>query len=683
MKTIKILTYLFALWLFVACNNESPKNLVIAPPFQGVSQESELLEVDPTKESVARLKNGTTIQVPKDAFIDASGSLVTKPVKLAYKQFTNAAEIIASGIPMTFTDENGQEEQLESAGMFELTGTVEGKSVQVAKGKSLQVNMASPIEGDYDFFYLEPDGTENNRLAQVGGARKPTKYSWKKLTAANPKQDFVPIDTFKLQFDTVQFPEMKALAEIDWLLATDDSFKNPNRTEQEWMRDVKWENVELTKPEYTFHALCRVWLDNSFDLNNVFISPDKQYIAYVTSNQLKIIDRFGDVKLKIRDSFKETLNRSTAIEFFDNHQAIVRAYSNMYLLNNDLKVDKKVEGFSNFYVCHEEQKIVSWNWQKRILSKNIQILDYDGKLVKNIDLSHLHGDYRSVVYAITNDARCIIVRSNRDLYLYNLEGKQLATKQLKENQYAFVDYDNQIKIVGKNRTVAWNWGRDKLLPASSKKEVVEVDSGIYWVLSDGLGKKIRLEYGQNKKFNTHPKAFLLRLQSANDRFNTVVYITENQLEVIRGFQKERNKKLVIEGKRVEEEQKIFRAFSINNFGVYNWDRFYKQSNRIQCKGEFSFEGATGLNDIKVFHVCGENGNAVIYYYDGNWDKFTFRAEEENQLLAVLPGNKIALFSKEEFEKLDIEQIKKTGRLSISFKASTTIKSVDDLKKALM
>lgn len=97
---------------------------------------------------------GTKIYVPKNAFNCGANSDGKKSVDLMFREYTNSAEMAFSGIKMTYKS-NNIEHYFNSAGMFEIQGTCEGKAVQLCSGKQLKVDYAIANQvKDMGFFSL-------------------------------------------------------------------------------------------------------------------------------------------------------------------------------------------------------------------------------------------------------------------------------------------------------------------------------------------------------------------------------------------------------------------------------------------------------------------------------------------------------------------------------------------------
>ena len=258
----------FGLILFQSCQNETNQNTksldgqtvhsigikpnipTIAPPLSKVNVPYNELIVDASKGGNLSLDNGTVIEIPKDAFVDKNGQPVTGEVEIAYREFHNAAEIIASGIPMT--DKSG-EKYMQTAGMFEVKGSVADEAVEIANGKSLNVKMASFVEDgqNYDFFLFDEatgewqtQGTAQPEKNTVKAAKlkKLTKLPTQPIKPEAPKKE---IEQFEFNVNYKKFPELKAYEGVMWQYAGSDSKNNP--TDNEWIFDEDWPDMILKK----------------------------------------------------------------------------------------------------------------------------------------------------------------------------------------------------------------------------------------------------------------------------------------------------------------------------------------------------------------------------------------------------------------------------------------------------
>lgn len=99
--------------------------------------------------------SGTNISIPKDAFVDATGTPVKGEITISYREFRDQADILLSGIPMTY-DSGGSVGNFESAGMFELLASSEGQEVFLAPEKKIDMQFAVvDTSAGYNFYRLD------------------------------------------------------------------------------------------------------------------------------------------------------------------------------------------------------------------------------------------------------------------------------------------------------------------------------------------------------------------------------------------------------------------------------------------------------------------------------------------------------------------------------------------------
>ena len=69
--------------------------------------------------------------------------MISTSVDLKFRMFSNPLEIYLAGIPMNFTNENGEELVFESAGMFKINASNNGKAVLVNPNSKIKVDAVS------------------------------------------------------------------------------------------------------------------------------------------------------------------------------------------------------------------------------------------------------------------------------------------------------------------------------------------------------------------------------------------------------------------------------------------------------------------------------------------------------------------------------------------------------------
>ncbi len=142
----------------ISCKKElKPKELIeneatsfaMKPPISNVLIKYNEFEINPAKDTIIKHKSGAVIEIPKNAFLNANGDIITEDVNLKFRSFSNPLEIYLAGIPMT-AEINGEQMVYESAGMFEIKADKNGEKLYVNKESKIKVTLES-FENDTNF----------------------------------------------------------------------------------------------------------------------------------------------------------------------------------------------------------------------------------------------------------------------------------------------------------------------------------------------------------------------------------------------------------------------------------------------------------------------------------------------------------------------------------------------------
>lgn len=135
-----------------------PSKSYVAPPSADLNVKYTSYTVNPTQPTDLRHPSGTRIRIPKNAFVDKNGKTITGEVSIEYREFHDAAEIIASGIPMHY-DSAGSRRQFESAGMFDIRGQQNGQPVFIHPEQRIKVELVSQSnQNKFCQYYLDTAG---------------------------------------------------------------------------------------------------------------------------------------------------------------------------------------------------------------------------------------------------------------------------------------------------------------------------------------------------------------------------------------------------------------------------------------------------------------------------------------------------------------------------------------------
>lgn len=232
------------------CSTPDHTSGFIKRPFENVDVAANNFEMNADKANTFSLPNGTSIQVPANAFVDADGNVIKGKVKISYREFHNAADIIASGIPMKY-DSAGTSSDFITAGMFEMNGSCNGSEVFISNDKSITVNMASFAGGSgYNFYALDKDKGNWIYQGKVSPQENLAKKAKMEVLGEKPTQPVMPEKydgkafVFDLDLDYKHYPELKELNGIVWQYAGKNEESDPSKNSA--LFNQRWTNVQLT-----------------------------------------------------------------------------------------------------------------------------------------------------------------------------------------------------------------------------------------------------------------------------------------------------------------------------------------------------------------------------------------------------------------------------------------------------
>jgi len=127
----------------------------IAPPVSKLNVPYTSYHLKAEEGATLKHKSNSKISIPKKAFVNKQGEAIIGDVEIKYREFHNQADIIASGIPMTY-DSAGVRTTLESAGMIDIRGYQNGEPVYINPKKQITVEFQSEHTADkYNMYVLD------------------------------------------------------------------------------------------------------------------------------------------------------------------------------------------------------------------------------------------------------------------------------------------------------------------------------------------------------------------------------------------------------------------------------------------------------------------------------------------------------------------------------------------------
>ncbi len=355
-----------------------------------------VFEIDGNKAKTIEIKEtGTTIEIPKNAFVDQNGKVIKGKVNISFKEYHDVGDIIASGIPMRLTAPDGSTGFMQSAGMFDIQGSAEGKPIFIAEDKKVDVNLASyHNDTDYDFWSFDRKNKQwlNKGLSKV---KKNAKKIKTKNIIAKKESIKAPVQPYKfdkkkpvLEFDInyENFPELKEMGGVMWQYAGGNDAKNP--VKNKWVLRENWDAAEIEP--YEGSNLFRLTLKNK---NKEFVTTicpsqngeefQKSMAAY--SSKLKEYEKNKLTINELRELAESQADfiRSYSLDGFGiyNYDIMTKDDTNIPILA-DFDFDLMITGLkslTNIYMITGDRNVVVYppnEWKRMRINPNV-----DTKLV--------------------------------------------------------------------------------------------------------------------------------------------------------------------------------------------------------------------------------------------------------------------------------------------------------------
>jgi hypothetical protein len=262
-------------------------------------------------------------------------------------------------------------------------------------------------------------------------------------------------------------------------------------------------------------------------------------------------------------------------------------------------------------------------------------------------------------------------------------------KEFKENDFAF-DFDimiDQFPELKAFEGIIWVY-------AGNKKEGKDDPSKNDWIFKEEWAN-IQLE-----NYDKGAVQYKLTLSNAQKSFETIVspalkgtalvnakkYFKEKMKDYEKIRQEEADKIAKIEtNKKFYQQQANFsRSFAIQRMGIFNCDIIMSRPNTLIVKASFTIDNQP-IQEALVFLL--EGRNVIQYATDGvkwnNTNSFAFSTDTQTRIIAVLPGDKVAILSTQDFKALNLSNIKSGANFTFHLQSvPEKIASVNDLHKLI-
>lgn len=234
----------------------------IRPPVKEADVPFKQVNFDAEKGLKMHYKTGTNITIPAGALTDKKGNPVTGEATLLYREFQNADEIFRSGIPM---GNIGDDEALQSNGMFEIRAQQNGNELSIAPDKEIQVQLAAyrPSDG-YNIYQLASDYTWEATDKPRTLANRDKLDSCNKLPA-KPNEPINPAVTdndmvIDVDADYSTNPQLAAFRNTQWKVVR---VPGDNLDAEQWAFRVAWSHFKIVKVDPA-NRIFRMEMGTSF-----------------------------------------------------------------------------------------------------------------------------------------------------------------------------------------------------------------------------------------------------------------------------------------------------------------------------------------------------------------------------------------------------------------------------------
>lgn len=450
-------------------------------------------EVDTKQGKVLKLQNGSNIHVPASAFVNKFGEPIKGKVKIKYREFHNAADIIASGLPMNY-DSAGVRYHFESGGMFELRGSQQGKPVFIAEDKSVDVNMVSYNKDTrFNHYFLDEGAPRPNQgiakaqmLPSLPVFQQSSQPQWKLIGKAvtspidsNRKSgesqaqtsdkktselkdgpikpellkeqtviakgsdltekntNNITKDYFELKYALDFEPELKVFKGVKWAYADNLSAYDPKGKESSWVLQEPWHRVTLTKVPFGFKTVA------IGGVTNLRYSNDGQrMLAYNQRGRAGLYTKEGKL-IKMFDQTISTQMSKSGKYILTTERKAVKLWSNQGKLLLTLPTKNEI---NMAVISDDDQHILTTNTEEKS-----HLWTVDGKLVRGFRDSFKFASF-------SPNSKYIATISDRDysLKIWTSQGKFL--HQLKgEYNTVYFSADSRHLLTSSDKNGAQVW----------------------------------------------------------------------------------------------------------------------------------------------------------------------------------------------------------------------------------
>lgn len=286
----------------------------INPPVAQLDIPKNSYSINTGSDTVLLHSTGSVLVIPQDAFVDEQGRDVTGTVQLNYREFHDHTDIILSGIPMMY-DSAGQQALFESAGMFEIGATQNGKPLQLKPGRAITVNMISTnSDSTFNFYTLDTVARrwiQNESLTQHDRTPMPVFVNATVKDADAPAAPVMPnlrstsAHHFTIDYLRNEFPELEPYKDLEFEVLPGETGYKPELAAATW--DDVFLQPTLSPMEYTI-TFSKADVSHSFRVKPVVAERNFAEAKRIFESKMQVYNRARGDKKNREQAAEDSLN---------------------------------------------------------------------------------------------------------------------------------------------------------------------------------------------------------------------------------------------------------------------------------------------------------------------------------------------------------------------------------------
>lgn len=378
--------------------NKDRKLSFIKPPILGKEIAFENFTIDAQKDEEITTENGTKITIYKNSLVDQDGNVVSGKVEINYRDYHNPLEVYLSGIPMNY-DSAGVEYVFETAGMFELKASQDGKEISLKQDGKIDLDFIS-TSNEQDFNFYEFDEAKGEWIVESKEIKTKTLLNSNsgKTALIKPIAQNKNNYAFDMELDKSTYPELSQYEGTMFEVKEGEAFNS-------MYYNVQWDNAEVKKLSGNNYQLTLIKEDTSI---LVKVKP-----VVATNQYKKAMNKYNN---QMAENKKKQENRSE----FDVYSTSTIAYNTSMSAQSIIIREFTLNGFGIYNL--DKPGIMQPNGEVKTLLVNRndeeQKLDKLSYTVVNLNrnaIVNLFGKPKyykgalTVVWSILNENEMIII----------------------------------------------------------------------------------------------------------------------------------------------------------------------------------------------------------------------------------------------------------------------------------